>query len=40
MTTAKNDSAENTADREILITRTFDAPRERVWQAMARAIRS
>src|SRR5277367_1860926 len=31
MTLAKSDS---TSDREILITRTFDAPRELVWQAM------
>jgi uncharacterized protein YndB with AHSA1/START domain len=34
MTTAKNVPAENCTDREILIARTFDAPRELVWQAM------
>ena len=34
MTTAKNVPAENCIDREILIARTFDAPRELVWQAM------
>src|ERR1700744_1656266 len=33
MTAAKNNS-ENTSDREIIITRTFDAPRELVWRAM------
>jgi uncharacterized protein YndB with AHSA1/START domain len=30
----KNNPAESTADREILITRDIDAPREMVWQAM------
>jgi len=34
MTTTKNNPTENTADREIVISRTFDAPRELVWQAM------
>lgn len=33
MTTSKNNPTENTADREIVITRVFDAPRELVWQA-------
>jgi hypothetical protein len=28
-----NEGATNTTDREIVITRTFDAPRELVWQA-------
>jgi uncharacterized protein YndB with AHSA1/START domain len=28
-----NDGARNTADREIVITRVFDAPRELVWEA-------
>jgi uncharacterized protein YndB with AHSA1/START domain len=28
-----NNAATSTADREILITRTFDAPRELVWEA-------
>lgn len=28
-----NNAATNTADREIVITRTFDAPRELVWEA-------
>ena len=27
-------AATSTADREIIITRTFDAPRELVWEAM------
>jgi len=31
--TRKNGSAEDTADREIVITRVFDAPRELVWKA-------
>ncbi|HEY4417667.1 MAG TPA: SRPBCC family protein [Verrucomicrobiae bacterium] len=31
---AKNVPAENPSDREIVITRTFDAPRALVWQAM------
>src|SRR5713101_3055168 len=30
----KNNPAEETADREIVITRVFDAPRERVFEAM------
>jgi uncharacterized protein YndB with AHSA1/START domain len=34
MTTPKNNPAENAADREIVITRDFDAPRELVWEAM------
>jgi uncharacterized protein YndB with AHSA1/START domain len=34
MDTAKNVPAEISTDREILITRTFDAPRELVWEAM------
>jgi uncharacterized protein YndB with AHSA1/START domain len=34
MTVAKNNPAENSADREIVITREFEAPRERVWEAM------
>ena len=29
-----NNAASSTADREIIITRTFDAPRELVWEAM------
>jgi uncharacterized protein YndB with AHSA1/START domain len=29
-----NDGTASTADREIIITRTFDAPRELVWEAM------
>jgi uncharacterized protein YndB with AHSA1/START domain len=32
--TTKNPSPENTSDREIVISRDFDAPRELVWQAM------
>lgn len=32
--TPKNSSSENTSEREIVISRTFDAPRELVWQAM------
>jgi uncharacterized protein YndB with AHSA1/START domain len=32
--TTKNNSTTGTADREIVITRVFDAPRELVWQAM------
>jgi uncharacterized protein YndB with AHSA1/START domain len=35
MTATKNNPAENTADREIIITRTFDAPRELVWEAIS-----
>lgn len=34
MTAPKNNPAENTADREIVITREFSAPRELVWEAM------
>jgi uncharacterized protein YndB with AHSA1/START domain len=34
MTAAKNNPAEKTSDREILITREFNAPRELVWEAM------
>jgi uncharacterized protein YndB with AHSA1/START domain len=34
MTAPKNNPAENTADREIVITRDFNAPRELVWEAM------
>jgi uncharacterized protein YndB with AHSA1/START domain len=34
MTTVKEAPAASTADREIVITRTFDAPRELVWDAM------
>ncbi len=34
MTTASNASAATAADREIVITRTFEAPRELVWDAM------
>ncbi len=34
MTTSKNTPTESTADREINITRVFDAPRELVWEAM------
>ena len=34
MTTVKNRPAATTADREIVITRTFEAPRELVWDAM------
>ena len=30
----KNTQAEQTSDREIVVSRTFDAPRELVWQAM------
>jgi len=30
----ENNIMEDTADREIVITRVFDAPRELVWQAM------
>lgn len=33
MTNAKTAPAENLADREIVITRVFDAPRELVWNA-------
>lgn len=33
MATRKNNSTEEPADREILITRVFDAPRELVWNA-------
>ena len=34
MDTRRNSDAANTADCEIVITRTFDAPRELVWEAM------
>jgi uncharacterized protein YndB with AHSA1/START domain len=34
MATAKNVSAENSTDREIVISREFNAPRELVWEAM------
>jgi uncharacterized protein YndB with AHSA1/START domain len=34
MAAAKSDLAENMADREIVITREFNAPRELVWEAM------
>lgn len=34
MDARKNSDAASTADREIVITRTFDAPRELVWEAM------
>jgi uncharacterized protein YndB with AHSA1/START domain len=34
MAAAKNNPAEKTADREIVITRDFNAPRELVWEAM------
>jgi uncharacterized protein YndB with AHSA1/START domain len=34
MTASKNNPAENMSDREILITREFNAPRELVWEAM------
>jgi uncharacterized protein YndB with AHSA1/START domain len=34
MTAPKSNPAENTSDREILITREFNAPRELVWEAM------
>lgn len=34
MTTAKNTPAESTVDREIVILRDFNAPRELVWEAM------
>lgn len=30
----KNNPAESTADREIVVSRVFDAPRELVWEAM------
>ena len=33
MTNAKTAPAENLADREIVITRVFDAPRELIWNA-------
>jgi uncharacterized protein YndB with AHSA1/START domain len=33
--TTKTNPEENTADREIVISRVFDAPRELVWEAMA-----
>ena len=36
MTTPKNISPEGTADREIVITREFAAPRELVWDAMTK----
>ena len=32
--TTKNNEPESTTDREIVITRVFDAPRELVWDAM------
>ena len=34
MATAKSNPAENTTEREIVITREFNAPRELVWEAM------
>jgi uncharacterized protein YndB with AHSA1/START domain len=34
MTAPKNNPSENTSDREIVITREFNAPRELVWEAM------
>jgi uncharacterized protein YndB with AHSA1/START domain len=34
MTETPNNPSEKTADREIVISRTFDAPRELVWEAM------
>lgn len=34
MTAAKNNPAEDAADREIVISREFNAPRELVWEAM------
>jgi len=34
MDASTNNAAASTADREIVITRTFDAPRELVWEAM------
>jgi uncharacterized protein YndB with AHSA1/START domain len=34
MNTVKNNPAEKTADREIVISREFNAPRELVWEAM------
>jgi uncharacterized protein YndB with AHSA1/START domain len=34
MTATKTQSPENNADREIVISRVFDAPRELVWRAM------
>lgn len=34
MDTRRNSDTANTTDREIIITRTFDAPRELVWEAM------
>src|SRR5476649_439013 len=34
MTTAKSNPAENTADREIVLSRVFDAQPELVWDAM------
>ena len=34
MPVRKSNSSDGTADREIVITRTFDAPRELVWHAM------
>lgn len=34
MDARRNSDAASTADREIVITRTFDAPRELVWEAM------
>ena len=33
--TAKNNPSSDTSDREIVISRVFDAPRELVWQAMS-----
>ena len=33
--TTKNNSASDTSDREIVLSRVFDAPRELVWQAMS-----
>jgi uncharacterized protein YndB with AHSA1/START domain len=37
MNTKTNEPVESTADREIVMTRVFDAPRELVWQAMTDA---
>ena len=36
MNTLKNSPPENTSDREIVITRDFNAPRELVWEAMTK----
>ena len=34
--TASNSPATDTADREVVLTRVFDAPRQRVWEAWTR----